>query len=102
MESGRIVLTISLLTAMLLAHPARSGAATVMELYGTFHAMGVIVTLTAGEDPDQDAAATLSCRVAGSGGWNAAYSASTGVQTTLAGVLAIGSGSLTIDALAIK
>jgi hypothetical protein len=38
-----------------------------MELYGTFHAMGVIVTLTEGEDTDQDAMALISCRVAGSG-----------------------------------
>jgi hypothetical protein len=38
-----------------------------MELYGTFHAMGVIVTLTGAEDPDQDATASLSYRVAGNG-----------------------------------
>jgi hypothetical protein len=52
---------------VLLIQPARAGAATSMELYGTFHAMGVIVSLTAGEDPDQDAVALLSYRVAGSG-----------------------------------
>jgi hypothetical protein len=67
MENRRIALIISLLTAMLLTHPARSGAATTMELYGTFQAMGVIVTLTAAEDQDQDAVALLSCRVAWSG-----------------------------------
>jgi hypothetical protein len=66
MKSGRIVLIISLLAGLLLTHPAQSGAATVMELYGTFHSMGVIVTLTTEEDPDQDSAVLLSYRVAGS------------------------------------
>ncbi len=42
-------------------------AAAQLELYGTFHAMGVIVTLTGGEDPDRDAAASVEYRVGGSG-----------------------------------
>ncbi len=67
MKTGRTVLITSLILAMLFTRPARAGAAAVMELYGTFQAMGVIVSLTAGEDPDQDAVAALSYRVAGSG-----------------------------------
>ncbi len=38
-----------------------------LELYGTFHAMGVIVTVGAGDDVDQDAVATVSYRVAPAG-----------------------------------
>ncbi|NVN90407.1 MAG: right-handed parallel beta-helix repeat-containing protein [Desulfuromonadales bacterium] len=69
MNTGRIVLINGLVVALLLAQPALLRAEAVMELYGTFQAMGVIVTLTAGEDSDQDAAAALSYRVVGSGNY---------------------------------
>jgi hypothetical protein len=45
--------------------PARAAAA--LELYGTFNAMGVIVSLDASDDPDRDATADVEYRVAGSG-----------------------------------
>src|SRR5512137_2399672 len=67
MKRGRVVLTGSLLIFAFLCLPNGAIAAAQMELYGTFHAMGVIVDLTAGEDPDQDAVAVLSYRIAGSG-----------------------------------
>jgi len=45
------------------APPARRvAAATALELYGTFHALGVVVSLTAGEDANQNATASLSYR----------------------------------------
>ncbi len=67
MKRGRVVLTGSLLIFAFLCLPNGAIAAATMELYGTFHAMGVIVSLTAGEDPNQNAVAALSWRVAGSG-----------------------------------
>jgi hypothetical protein len=54
---------------LLVVHAAPVSAATVLELYGTFQSMGVIVTLTAGEDPNGTAAAALSYRVAGGGAY---------------------------------
>jgi parallel beta-helix repeat protein len=36
-----------------------------MELYGTFHAMGVIVTLAPSDDPDEDAVASVNYRISG-------------------------------------
>jgi hypothetical protein len=42
--------------------PARAEAA--LELYGTFHAMGVIVNLTGGEDPNQNAVPSNTARAA--------------------------------------
>jgi parallel beta-helix repeat protein len=46
------------------AIPFCRGAAE-LELYGTFEAMGVIVTVAAGDDPEQDAAASLEYRPSG-------------------------------------
>jgi len=40
-------------------------AAATLELYGTFHAMGVIVNVAASDDPDGDAVATVEYREAG-------------------------------------
>ena len=55
------------LSALLLvvALPAVASAAATLELYGTFHSMGVIVTLTPGDDPDLDAVASVSYRTGG-------------------------------------
>jgi parallel beta-helix repeat protein len=55
--------------AALAASAAPARADTVLELYGTFQSMGVIVTLTTGEDADGDATAAVSYRVAGSGSY---------------------------------
>jgi hypothetical protein len=40
-------------------------AAASLELYGTFHAMGVIITIGSGDDPNQNAAAKVAYRVSG-------------------------------------
>jgi parallel beta-helix repeat protein len=45
-------------------HPLAPAAAT-LELYGTFHAMGVVVTVAATDDPDGDAAAVVEYRAGG-------------------------------------
>jgi parallel beta-helix repeat protein len=66
----KVILSVSVIAPLLVLNllaPRLSSAATVLELYGTFNSMGVIVNLTAGEDPDQDAVATLSYRLAGTG-----------------------------------
>ena len=55
------------LLANLLPPPVPMRAAASMELYSTFHAMGVIVNLAAGDDPDRDATASVAYRVNGSG-----------------------------------
>ncbi len=60
-----LVVVILLVQTLPATPPAH--AAAQLELYGTFHAMGVIVTLTGGEDPDRDAAASVEYRVGGSG-----------------------------------
>lgn len=44
-------------------------AAAALELYGTFNAMGVIVTIAAADDPDRDASATVEYRASGSAYW---------------------------------
>ena len=46
----------------LLALPSAARAAVTLDLYGTFESMGVTVTLAAGDDPDQDASASVEYR----------------------------------------
>lgn len=48
--------------AMLFSTAASVQAAADLELYGTFHAMGVIVHLDLNDDPDEDAVATVEYR----------------------------------------
>jgi hypothetical protein len=53
--------------ACLLSLPSDGAwAAASLELYGTFHAMGVIVTLDPADDPDGDAIANVAYRLSGS------------------------------------
>ena len=47
------------------ASPPPARAAATLELYGTFHAMGIIVTLDAADDPDGDAIASVEYRTGG-------------------------------------
>jgi hypothetical protein len=56
------LLVLVLMTSILspLSSPVR--AASTLELYGTFHAMGVLVTLAATDDPDEDATASVEYR----------------------------------------
>ncbi len=61
MMSIRCALTAALLAAIL-TPGVTSHAATSLELYGTFHAMGIIVTFAASDDPEQNAVATVTYR----------------------------------------
>ena len=85
-------LTAFLVTALLtswaeLGQPPAAQAAAALELYGNFHAMGVVVNLTAGEDPDQDATASVSYRVSGSGAYQPGFPLSRVTSTRFAGSL---------------
>ena len=64
--------------------PAR--AAATLELYGTFHAMGVIITLDASDDPDGDAIATVEYRT-GSEPYRAGFPLSRVADTRFVGSL---------------
>jgi hypothetical protein len=63
----RVLLCCSLVAVLLIsAFPTpRARAAAALELYGTFHAMGVIVTIGSGDDPNQNATASVSYRISG-------------------------------------
>lgn len=71
MKGSRILIILAVLFASYsVADPPRqasqaASAMASMELYGTFNSMGVIVTLTASDDPDQDAISHLEYRLAG-------------------------------------
>ena len=69
MKIQRIVLIGCWLLTMLAMPSAPVRAASTLELYGTFQAMGIIVNLTAGEDPNQNATAAVAYRVTGSGAY---------------------------------
>jgi len=64
MKKAMTVWFLIVILALLPACPVR--AAATLDLYGTFHAMGVIVTLGAADDPDGDATAQVVYRVSGS------------------------------------
>jgi len=51
--------------AFFLGYPISASANPTLELYGTFHSMGVIVQLDVGSDPNRTAAASLEYRPAG-------------------------------------
>ena len=63
MRKTRILLCLALLAGLLLPSSPPAHAAATLELYGTFHAMGVIVTLDPADDPDGDATASVEYRV---------------------------------------
>jgi len=54
-----------LVACALLSVPGMGQAAATLELYGNFHAMGVIVTIASSDDPDGDAVATVTYRSGG-------------------------------------
>jgi hypothetical protein len=62
---------IAVLIVPLLPVPPARAAATI-ELYGTFHAMGVIVTIGSGDDPNQNATASVAYRT-GSGSYQPGF-----------------------------
>jgi parallel beta-helix repeat protein len=73
--------------ALLLPPCASVRAAASLELYGTFHAMGVIVTVLASDDPDGDATASVEYRVGGSGAYRQGFPPSRVEDTRFVGSL---------------
>ena len=76
-----------LLLGLLTQCPPAARAAASLELYGTFHAMGVIVTLDASDDPDGDATAGVAYRVSGSGAYRQGFPLSRITDTRFVGSL---------------
>jgi hypothetical protein len=66
--------------------PCAQAAAT-LELYGTFQAMGIIVTMASGDDPDLDATTAVEYRVSGEGAYRAGFPLSRVSDTRFAGSL---------------
>jgi len=64
MKRNLLILTILILGVLDSPAPIARAAAS-LELYGTFHAMGVIVAIGAADDPDSDASATVEYRTGG-------------------------------------
>ena len=95
MRSRSLLILLALLAGLLLPPPPPRSegqhiparAAATLELYGTFHAMGVIVTLDAGDDPDGDATATVEYRVSGSGSYRQGFPLSRVSNTRFVGSL---------------
>jgi hypothetical protein len=67
--------------------PRAVQAAATLELYGTFEAMGVIVNLGTGDDPNGNATAQVEYRVAGSGAYQAGFPPSRVTPTRFVGSL---------------
>ncbi len=70
---GKSVCMLVLLAALILFPMHTTHAAAAVSLYGTFHAMGVIVTIDAADDPDEDATASVAYRVNGSGAYRQGF-----------------------------
>jgi len=78
---------LALLASLLPPWASPAHAAATLQLYGTFHAMGVIVDLAAGDDPDWDAVANLAYRVSGSGAYQPGFPLSRVADTRFVGSL---------------
>jgi len=86
-KSLLILLILALLTDLLLPSSPPALAAASLELYGTFHAMGVIVTLGSSDDPNGDATASVEYRVSGSGPYRQGFPLSRVTDTRFVGSL---------------
>jgi hypothetical protein len=81
------ILLLAVLVGSILSFPFSAQAAATLELYGTFHAMGVIVTIDASDDPDEDATAGVAYRVSGSGAYRQGFPLSRIENTRFVGSL---------------
>jgi parallel beta-helix repeat protein len=81
-----LLLVLALMAGVLSPSSAPVRAAATLELYGTFHAMGVIVTLAATDDPDEDATAAVEYRT-GSEAYHAGFPLSRVSSTHFVGSL---------------
>jgi hypothetical protein len=78
---------LALLAGTLIPAPPVASAAASLELYGTFQAMGVVVTVGSTDDPDRDAVASVAYRVSGSGTYRSGFPLSRVSSTRFAGSL---------------
>jgi hypothetical protein len=87
MHKKNLLLFLVVLVGSVLSFPLRTQAAATLELYGTFHAMGVIVTVGASDDPGGDATASVAYRVSGSGAYRQGFPLSRIENTRFVGSL---------------
>jgi parallel beta-helix repeat protein len=87
MKTQRVFLLLALLMGIFLPFSLPAHAAASLELYGTFHAMGVIVTIAGTDDPDSDAVASVEYRVSGSGSYRHGFPLSRVSDTRFVGSL---------------
>jgi hypothetical protein len=87
MKVRLLVLLFSLLAGLLSRPMPAARAAASLELYGTFQAMGVVVTVDVGDDPDQDATASVEYRLSGGGVYSEGFPLSRIAETRFAGSL---------------
>lgn len=85
MRMRHLLLSLALLSATVPRLTTRADAA--LELYGTFHAMGIIVTLDGSDDPDGDAVASVEYRAGESGAYRQGYPLSRIADTRFVGSL---------------
>ncbi|MBC7249333.1 MAG: right-handed parallel beta-helix repeat-containing protein [Anaerolineae bacterium] len=85
MKTPRFILAVLLVTLIMPSAPVYASAS--LELYGTFQAMGVIVTIAADDDPDLDASATVEYRLSGSGAYRQGFPLSRVAATRFVGSL---------------
>ncbi|MDY7039776.1 MAG: right-handed parallel beta-helix repeat-containing protein [Chloroflexota bacterium] len=85
MNTTRVTLALVLLGLILLPVPVR--AAATIELYGTLHAMGIVVNIAASDDPDGDATAAVEYRVSGGGPYQQGFPLSRIADTRFVGSL---------------
>jgi len=87
MKSRLVCVLLAALVDLLWLPMPQVHAASTLELYGTFQAMGVIVTLDADDDPDLDATATVEYRASGGGAYRKGLPLSRISDTRFAGSL---------------
>jgi hypothetical protein len=75
------------LMAQLLMPSSPAHAAATLELYGTFHAMGIVVTIASADDPDLDAVGNVEYRLGGSGPYRQGFPLARVTSTRFVGSL---------------
>jgi len=87
MKTRQAFLILFLLIGFLLLPLPPAHAAASLELYSTFHTMGVIVTIAGTDDPDSDATASVTYRLSGSGAYRQGFPLSRVAGTRFVGSL---------------
>jgi len=87
MKIRSVLILLALLMGLMVWPSLTIRAAASLELYGTFHAMGVIATLDGSDDPDSDATAEVAYRVSGSVPYRQGFPLSRVTETRFVGSL---------------